>query len=238
VKLFQEMGASTSEPLSQPTIRGYIYDYISVHNLVDAKSQSQIRLGDPILVHALYPKASLDQIPASLTRQELVDRLLATSCVEYHRSSRLESSRAAVVQQINLKGKSSKQGDTPEPLRPASENEFVGEVTKGTAKPVTIDIKSRQGRKVVTLITGLEVYGMDPHSLAHDLMKLGASASGECRRRPRKKTWWSQTESADEQTPLMQPLLFPTLRQRIRGSKSLFKATRERQCTSMSSDTA
>ncbi|UZJ52956.1 hypothetical protein CBS101457_002276 [Exobasidium rhododendri] len=177
VKLFQEMGASTSEPLSQPVIRGRLSDYIASHRLVDANSQAYIRLEDPILVHALYPKAQLHEIPPLMTRQELIDRLLTTSCVEFHRSSRLESNRAAVVQQLNTKGQSVNGGDSSAHLEPLLENEFVGQVTKGIAKLVTIEIKTRQGRKVVTLITALEVYGMDPHVLAHDLMKVGASAS-------------------------------------------------------------
>ena len=171
---------STSEPLSQPVIRAHLYDYITQHGLVDERNQAQIRLEDPALVHALYPKVALSDIPASLTRQELLDRLLATSCIEYHRSSRLSPARAREVQRENTKGKPAN-GDKAETAGPATNggDEFIGPMTKGAAKPVTVEIKTRQGRKVISLITGLEVYGMDPHSLAQELMKQGASASGE-----------------------------------------------------------
>jgi translation initiation factor 2D len=179
VKLFQEMGASTSDPLPLPVIRGYLHDYITSHALIDSKNQAQIRLEDPILVHAMYPKAKLAEIPASLTRQELVDRLANTSCAEYHRTSRLLSERATQVHLANTKGKAGQVGVNGE-LEPQSEAEYVGVISPGAAKPVNIEIKSRQGRKAVSLVTGLETYGIDPQALANDLMKRGASASGEC----------------------------------------------------------
>lgn len=180
VKLFQEMGASTSEALSQPVIRKYIYDYINSRNLIDGKNQAQIRLEDPILVHALYPKAQLGDIPVSLNRQEIVDRLLTTSCVEYHRSSRLLPERAIQLQQFNNKGIPLQGSSTIQDfLVPQIESEYIGSVSKGAAKPVTVDIKIRQGRKAVSLITGLETYGIDSQLLAQNLMKLGASASGK-----------------------------------------------------------
>lgn len=179
VKLFQEMGASTSEALSQPDIRKYIYDYITSRKLIDGKNQAQIRLEDPILVNALYPKAQMGDIPISLNRQEIIDRLLSTSCVEYHRSSRLLPERATQLQQLNGKGVPLSGGSIKDFLVPQVDSEYVGGVSKGAAKPVTVEIKMRQGRKAVSLITGLETYGIDPHLLAHDLMKLGASASGK-----------------------------------------------------------
>ena len=178
VKLFQEMGASTSEPMSLPIIRGHLQDYIVQHSLVDAKNQAQIRLEDPILVHALYPKAKLNEMPASLSRQEIVDRLVSTSCVEYHRTSRLLPERAVQVHQANTKGRSAQDGKNGV-LVPENDIEYIGPISTGAAKPVQVEIKSRQGRKAVSLITGLETYGIDPPTLAHDLMKLGASASGE-----------------------------------------------------------
>jgi translation initiation factor 1 (eIF-1/SUI1) len=173
------MGASTSEPLSQPVIRGHIYDYIASKSLIDARNQAQVRLEDPILVHALYLKAPLSSIPACLTRQEIIDRLLNTSCVEYHRSSRLTPSRASQVQVINQKGKTDKVKEVDMILEAKEEGEFIGVISKGAAKPVQVEIKTRQGRKAVSLITGLETYGIDPHECAQYLMKLGASASGE-----------------------------------------------------------
>lgn len=169
------MGASTSEPLSLPVIRDRLLDYMSAHSLIDPRNQAQIRLNEPILVHALYPRAQLHEIPASLSRSEMVDRLLATSCVEYHRTSRLFPSKAAAVIQLNTKGKAA----AKEATDAIAEDEFIGAIVKGAARPINIEIKTRQGRKVVSLITGLEVYGIDSEVFAHDLMKLGASASGE-----------------------------------------------------------
>lgn len=178
VKLFQEMGASTSEPLSLPVIRSHLHDYIAQHHLVDARNQAQIRLEDPILVHALYPKAKLHEVPASLSRQEIVNRLTSTSCVEYHRTSRLSPERAAQVHLANTRGNPAQEGRNGI-LLAERHGEYVGALSTGAAKPVQVDIKSRQGRKAVSLVTGLEAYGIDPHALAHDIMKLGVSANCE-----------------------------------------------------------
>ncbi|PSS30878.1 hypothetical protein PHLCEN_2v2605 [Hermanssonia centrifuga] len=48
---------------------------------------------------------------------------------------------------------------------------------KGQLKPISITVKMRQGRKAATLITGLEVYGIEPDDLADELRKACASST-------------------------------------------------------------
>jgi translation initiation factor 2D len=51
---------------------------------------------------------------------------------------------------------------------------------KGTLQPIKIAVKTRQGRKMVTLITGMETFGVDPDEMAEELKKIRAgSATGE-----------------------------------------------------------
>jgi translation initiation factor 2D len=55
-----------------------------------------------------------------------------------------------------------------------------GVIKKGTLHPVQIATKTRQGRKMVTLITGMETFGVDPDEMAEELKKICAgSATGE-----------------------------------------------------------
>jgi translation initiation factor 2D len=48
---------------------------------------------------------------------------------------------------------------------------------KGTLQPITLSVKTRQGRKTITLITGLETFSIAPEEFAEDLKKLCAGST-------------------------------------------------------------
>ncbi|PWN33590.1 uncharacterized protein FA14DRAFT_180229 [Meira miltonrushii] len=176
VKLFQEMGCETSNPVSKPVIRKHVLQFIQEKELVDPRNQAMVRIEDPHLTHALYPKASLKDIPAALRREELLERLLSVSCIEFHRTSRLTPEHAAKVTQSNAKGDDASALENLELDK--EKGEIVGQMTKGAAQLVKVEIKTRQGRKVISLITNVEVYAIDAEQFAADLMRIvGASAS-------------------------------------------------------------
>jgi translation initiation factor 2D len=51
---------------------------------------------------------------------------------------------------------------------------------KGALQPIVMGIKIRQGRKTVTVVSGLEAFGIDVDDFAEELRKLCAgSASSE-----------------------------------------------------------
>ncbi len=55
-----------------------------------------------------------------------------------------------------------------------------GTIKKGMLQPIKIAVKTRQGKKMVTLITGMETFGVDPDEMAEELKKICAgSATGE-----------------------------------------------------------
>lgn len=55
-----------------------------------------------------------------------------------------------------------------------------GVLLKGTLHPISMAVKQRQGRKTVTLVSGLEAFGVNVDDFAEELKKLCAgSASGE-----------------------------------------------------------
>ncbi|XP_064476599.1 eukaryotic translation initiation factor 2D-like [Ornithodoros turicata] len=61
----------------------------------------------------------------------------------------------------------------------AHEITFPGEkpqVRKGALEPITVSVAQRTGNKKVTLVEGLETYGIDPHQLAHEV-QVGVAAS-------------------------------------------------------------
>jgi translation initiation factor 1 (eIF-1/SUI1) len=52
-------------------------------------------------------------------------------------------------------------------------------IRKGTLSPITLTVKTRQGRKTVTHVVGLEAFGVEIDEFAEELRKLCAgSASG------------------------------------------------------------
>lgn len=51
---------------------------------------------------------------------------------------------------------------------------------KGSLQPITMTVKTRQGRKTITHVTGLETFSVDVDSFADEMRKLCAgSASSE-----------------------------------------------------------
>jgi len=52
-----------------------------------------------------------------------------------------------------------------------------GVIKKGTLQPVTLTVKTRQGRKTVTHITGLETFSIDIDEFAEELRKLCAGSA-------------------------------------------------------------
>lgn len=52
-----------------------------------------------------------------------------------------------------------------------------GVVKKGALNPITMVVKTRQGRKQVTLVSGLEAFGVDPDEFAEELRRLCAGST-------------------------------------------------------------
>lgn len=53
---------------------------------------------------------------------------------------------------------------------------------KGALQPINLSVKTRQGRKVVTIITGVEAFGVNATEFAEELRRVCAgSASSEFR---------------------------------------------------------
>lgn len=48
---------------------------------------------------------------------------------------------------------------------------------KGALQPITMAVKTRQGRKTVTIITGLETFGLDVDDFAEELRKRCAGSA-------------------------------------------------------------
>lgn len=48
---------------------------------------------------------------------------------------------------------------------------------KGGMQPIALAVKTRQGRKVVTVITGLETYGIKVDEFAEDLKRICAGSA-------------------------------------------------------------
>lgn len=56
----------------------------------------------------------------------------------------------------------------------------VEQCSKGTPKPITITLEQRAGHKMVTKISGMEHYGIDPEDLAGQLkIKCASSTSSK-----------------------------------------------------------
>lgn len=147
--------------------------YVLKNQLQDGRNKANVRLNDATLVQALFPKTAEKEVPATLARDAMVDKLLGTSsCAEHHRVSRLKPSKAVRAEAINAE-----KGGADEELEAG---ESRGPMRKGPPAPVRIEIKQRQGKKVVSLVTGLESFGVEPKELAAECKrKMGASASGE-----------------------------------------------------------
>ncbi|BEI93373.1 uncharacterized protein CcaverHIS019_0510010 [Cutaneotrichosporon cavernicola] len=54
---------------------------------------------------------------------------------------------------------------------------IAGNVKKGALNPITIQVKTRQGRKQVTLVAGLEGFAIDPDDFAEDLRRRCAGST-------------------------------------------------------------
>jgi translation initiation factor 1 (eIF-1/SUI1) len=68
---------------------------------------------------------------------------------------------------------------SPLPIVGVAQDQADG-IRKGTMQPITLSVKTRQGRKVVTVITGLETYSIKVDEFAEDLKRICAgSASSE-----------------------------------------------------------
>ncbi|KAK4685848.1 translation initiation factor 2D, partial [Tremellales sp. Uapishka_1] len=52
-----------------------------------------------------------------------------------------------------------------------------GNIRKGTLNPVTLSVKTRQGRKTITHVVGLETFGIDIDDFAEELKKLCAGSA-------------------------------------------------------------
>lgn len=96
-----------------------------------------------------------------------------------HRVSRLLPVHVAAVNKGATFGATA--GEKAMEMELDGEVEEVGPVRRGLCAAVKVEIKQRQGRKTVTLVTGLENFGVDPKEVGGELMRsVGASASGEC----------------------------------------------------------
>ncbi len=139
------------------------------HSKSDLLTQQDIARGltDYVTRHSLIPGGGKDQ------RNFQLDAVLGRACgmfksksgavadvVLMPRTEVLDGLKAAMQTVVRIGGEG-------------------GAIKKGKLEPIKVAVKTRQGRKMVTLITGVEAFGVSPEEAAEDLKKICAgSASG------------------------------------------------------------
>ncbi|KAH9477154.1 Eukaryotic translation initiation factor 2D [Psilocybe cubensis] len=150
IELFEGMGASKSDLYTIPEIRSLVNNYITSHNLVNAREQAYINL-DELLYSCVSvkqkakskSKESESETPQFMKRDELTKKIIAKMQSWYE-------------------------------IRPDGRDPVT---KKGTLTPVQVVMKVRQGRKASTLITGFEPFFVDAEEMAEDLRKACAGST-------------------------------------------------------------
>ncbi|KAE8232711.1 hypothetical protein CF326_g2246 [Tilletia indica] len=199
-QLFEVFGLEHDSIQSASSLRMALSDYITKRALAHPTNQALVRPGDdPALSMALNTsdasgtkskkKAGGAAVNESETkalpeikpmRRDDLARKLQDVLQEYHRLSFVRTSNANAILAAQTR---------PDPLSlqlldsdafkaTLKEEERIGTLSKGKSTPISVSIKQRQGRKTVTLVSGLEPYGVDPKVLATELAReVGASTS-------------------------------------------------------------
>ncbi|KAJ4481150.1 eukaryotic translation initiation factor SUI1 family protein [Lentinula aciculospora] len=156
VELFEAMGESPSNLYTSPEVRSLLNSYFAVHQLVNPHDQAYINL-DRVLTLCVAPKS---KSKSSKNRPE-AELELQQAQVEFMR--RDEAINKVLQNMQNWYE-----------VKSAGED---GVTKKGKISPVQVKMKTRQGRRVSTLITGFEPFNIDPDVLSEDLRKLCAGAA-------------------------------------------------------------
>ncbi|KAK0518712.1 hypothetical protein OC842_007707 [Tilletia horrida] len=197
-ELFEVFGLDPDSIQSASSLRAALSDYITKRALAHPTNQALVRPGDdPALVLALTSaeggkskkkgdaanaaKPDAKSLPElKPMRRDEVAKKLQDVMQEYHRLSFVRTSTANAILTAQARNDPlSTELLESEPFKASlKEGELIGTLNKGKPVPISVSIKQRQGRKTVTLISGLEPYGVDPKALATELShEVGASTS-------------------------------------------------------------
>ena len=165
-------------------LRTIITTYIERESLVNQQNKRLVNL-TPYLSHALFPNPSTSSIDAaivaknSIPRDALIDRIRDHLCTPHYLLLR------------NTETLSSS------PAKPKS----------GKPPRITIILETRGGNKVVTKVSGLEVFGIEPRLLGDELQRVCASSTSV-----------GQAAGSSPRQPVMEVLVQGNQRERVMGA--------------------
>jgi translation initiation factor 2D len=160
-KLVPDLIPSKTTYYTSSQISAFLKKYIENNpSLTETSSSSRFVKLDPFIANNILgsnPSASDTRVLAAgeISRDALVKRIL-------------EDSHLAIPHWLLLRNDQTYDPESPDPsLKPKS----------GPAPQVSIVLEKRSGTKVVTKISGLEVFGINPHVLAPELQKKCAGSA-------------------------------------------------------------
>ncbi|KAJ3900950.1 eukaryotic translation initiation factor SUI1 family protein [Lentinula edodes] len=159
VALFEAMGANTSNLYTHPEVRSLLDSYITARQLVNPHDQAYINL-DAALTLCVAPQSKSKSSKNKKSSTEGAESGPQTQSEFMKRDELFKKVLAAMQNWYEVK---------------RSGNEGV--TKKGKLSPIQIVMKTRQGRKLSTLITGFEPFNIVPEDLSEDLRKLCAGAT-------------------------------------------------------------
>ncbi|KAJ3869395.1 eukaryotic translation initiation factor SUI1 family protein [Lentinula novae-zelandiae] len=159
VALFEAMGANTSNLYTHPEVRSLLDSYITARQLVNPHDQAYINL-DAALTLCVAPQSKSKSSKNKKSSTEGAESRPQTQSEFMKRDELVKKVFAAMQDWYEVK---------------RSGNEGV--TKKGKLSPIQIVMKTRQGRKLSTLITGFEPFDIVPEDLSEDLRKLCAGAT-------------------------------------------------------------
>ncbi|KAJ3885683.1 eukaryotic translation initiation factor SUI1 family protein [Lentinula edodes] len=159
VALFEAMGANTSNLYTHPEVRSLLDSYTTARQLVNPHDQAYIDL-DAALTLCVAPQSKSKSSKNKKSSTEGAESGPQTQSEFMKRDELFKKVLAAMQNWYEVK---------------RSGNEGV--TKKGKLSPIQIVMKTRQGRKLSTLITGFEPFNIVPEDLSEDLRKLCAGAT-------------------------------------------------------------
>ncbi|KAL9932885.1 hypothetical protein V8E36_008140 [Tilletia maclaganii] len=198
-ELFESIGLQPQSFQSASSLRAALLEYVAKRSLAHPTDQALVRVGDdPVLAavlrssepgNATKKKGESKNAPAAPAaaapplkplRREEISKRVQESLLEYHRLCLVRNSTAhTILSHQTRSDPTSSELVNSRPFRSSlTEDEQIGAMVKGKPTPISVSIKQRQGRKLVTLISGLEPFGVDPKLLATELAReVGAATS-------------------------------------------------------------
>ncbi|KAL7270727.1 hypothetical protein RUND412_006553 [Rhizina undulata] len=151
IKIFEELEAGTKDFYTPTDLKSQITRYIEKQELTHATNKRLVKL-DPLLASTLISDSSredMDILKLGHIKRDVLAEKFIKSCSPYY-----------VV------------------LKPSETVSSPGVKPRAGAPPkIQILVETRQGKKSVTKVSGLEPFGVDPKALAEALQKLCAGSA-------------------------------------------------------------